>query len=126
MALCKQPSKGWDGRFIPSVPFAMNIDSDRGVDVLRTEAVRVGTSLSTVFAAIETSGYPENGGPSAARQDGEQFVLRFRMRDYKSPCVHDKLHTKNYGTLEVKQAHPEGNLWAVRAMGKAASRTEVG
>jgi hypothetical protein len=104
----------------------MNIDSDRGVDVLRTESCQINGKVKTVMAAIEVGGFPESGGASLARQDGDQYVLRFRVTDYTLPAVHDKIETENYGQLDVKQVHHEGNLWVIRATGKIKGKTDFG
>lgn len=105
----------------------MNIDSERGIDALRTEAVRVSSNPATVYCSVSEGGFPESGGATVARQEGQQYTLRFKATDYAKPTpkVHDKIYTTNYGTLEVKQVFIEGRHYAIRATGKVAGRMEI-
>lgn len=104
---------------------SMNIDSDRGIDVLRTEPVRANGRVSTFHCSVSAGGFPEAGGSSTARQDGDQYTFRCRKTDYPLPLVHDILHTDNYGSLEVKERFSEGNYWALRVTGKVKGRTDL-
>jgi hypothetical protein len=103
----------------------MELDSTRGIDTLMTERIRIGSSQSSINASVVRATYPQSGGASSGRQDGDQYSVRVKKIDYTSPKPHDQIITTNYGTIEVKQAFPEGVHWAIRATGKTAVRVEI-
>ena len=88
-----------------------------------TEAVRV-NGRTAVYMSCSPGGFPESGGTSTARQEGDQYTLRCKKTDYTAPAVHDTLTTVNYGILDMKEKHSEGDHWALRATGKVSRRTE--
>lgn len=102
----------------------MILDSNRGINTLLTEAF-VLPSGPTAYFSVEAGGFPESGGVSVARQEGDQYVLRCLKTAYVAPAVHDKLVSTTYGTLEVKQIYAEGFCWALRVTGKVAGRRDI-
>jgi len=103
----------------------MILDSNRGIDALMTERIRVGASQNTFLASVLRSEYPSSGGSNTGRQDGDQYSVRCKKTDWALPAVHNSIFTTNYGTLEVKQVFAEGIHWAIRATGKTAVRVEI-
>ena len=75
------------------------------------------SSESPVYAQVISAGDAVSGGSLTARQDGDQYTLRFLKTDYDSPKVHDTLKTENFGTLKMKQRFSEGDFWACLSTG---------
>ena len=95
----------------------MNLDAPEALEVLRNERVLINGRQAPVYAHVIHAGDPVSGGALTARQDGDQFTLRFLKTEYKDPQVHDKLKTDNYGTLRMKQRFQEGDFWSCLCTG---------
>ncbi len=90
----------------------MNLDNPAAIKVLMTERVQIKGKIAPVYCQVLSAGDPVSGGALTARQDGDQFTLRFLKTEYKDPQVHDKLETTNYGIMTIKQRFLEGDFWA--------------
>lgn len=98
--------------------YIMNLDMPSSV--IRDERVKIKTVKNrqmTKYASVISAGDPVSGGALNARQDGDQYTLRFLKVDYPDPQVHDKLTTTNHGELKMKQSLPEGEFWACLCTG---------
>lgn len=95
----------------------MNLDNTAAIKDLMTERVLINSSIASVYCQVIDAGDPVSGGALTARQDGDHKTLRFLKTEYKSPQVHDKLKTVNYGTLRMKQRFSEGDFWACLCTG---------
>ena len=103
----------------------MNLDFPESIKELQTERCVVTGLQAPIYAHVIEAGDPVSGGALNARQDGNQFTLRFLKKDYPSPAVHDKVKTTNYGDLRMKQRFNEGELWSVLCTGKVRGRHGV-
>ena len=101
----------------PGLTEMMNLDNMKAFDEFRTERVFINTDPEPVYCDVSPAGDPVSGGALNARQEGDQYTLRFKKTDYASPTVHDDLKTTNYGTLKMKQAFNEGEFWSCLCTG---------
>lgn len=100
----------------------MELDFTAAYTDLTTERVLINTRQAPAYCHVQNAGDPVTGGSLNARQDGDQYTLRFKVVDYPDPQVHDKLKTVNYGTLRMKQRFREGDLWACLCTGLVRGR----
>ena len=100
----------------------MNLDFPGAIQDLQTERVVIQGRRESVYCHVIIAGDPVSGGSLNARQDGDQYTLRFLKKDYLAPKVHDRLKTTNYGTLSMKQSFNEGEFWACLCTGTVRGR----
>lgn len=95
----------------------MELENKAAFDIFQDERVIIGSNPEPVYAIVVQAGDPVSGGALTARQDGDQYTLRFKKTEYASPAVHDTLKTTNYGTLKMKQRFSEGEYWSCLCTG---------